>query len=147
MVNQTMAMDSSGEKGIVSSQSIKCTSLVEDKKEPKYTPQLNQEEPEYSPQSDEEETEYSPHYDEEYNPSPDDDMYDDTNDDTYGEDFIVNCGIVSVLPAEYDMMSEVSEADEDFVPDQIAEDKSLCYYVMNSGVVEEQKAMFENPSP
>lgn len=40
MANQTtsMNMDSSGEKGIVSTQSIKCTSLVEDKKEPKYTP-------------------------------------------------------------------------------------------------------------
>lgn len=74
-------------------------------------------------------------------------MYDDTNDDTYGEDFITNCGIVSVLPAEYDMVSEVSKADEDFVPDEIVEDKPLCYYVMNSGVVEEKKDMFEKPSP
>lgn len=34
MVNQTMAMtmDSSGEKGIVSTQRIKCTSMAEDKK-------------------------------------------------------------------------------------------------------------------
>lgn len=34
VVNQTtaMTMESSGEKGIVSTQSIKCTSLVEDKK-------------------------------------------------------------------------------------------------------------------
>lgn len=47
-------------------------------------------------------------------------MYDDTNDDTYGEDFIVNSGIVSVLPAEYDMVSEASEADEDFVPNETA---------------------------
>lgn len=62
MVNQTMTMtmDSSGEKGIISTQSIKCTSLVEDKKEPKLTPQLNEEEPEHSPQLDEEELEYSP---------------------------------------------------------------------------------------
>lgn len=74
-------------------------------------------------------------------------MYDDTNDNTYGEDFIVNCDIMSVLPKEYDMVSEVSEADEDFVLDETAEDKPLCYYVMNNGVVEEQKAMFENPSP
>lgn len=59
-----MTMGSSGEKWIVSSQSIKCTSLVEDKKEPKYTPQSNGKEPEYSPQSDEKEPEYSPQSDE-----------------------------------------------------------------------------------
>ena len=64
-------------------------------------------------------------------------MYDETNDDIYGDDFIVNCGIVSVLPAEYDMVSEVSETEEDFVPDEMVGKKPLCYYVMNSGVVEE----------
>lgn len=53
-------------------------------------------------------------FDEEF----DEDMYDDTNDNTYGEDFVVNCNIVSVLPAEYDMVSEVSEAEEDFMPDK-----------------------------
>ena len=74
-------------------------------------------------------------------------MYDDTHDDTYGEDFVVNCGIVSILPAEYDMVSEVSEQEEDFVPNETTEDKPLCYYVMNNGVVEEQKSMFERPSP
>lgn len=52
-------------------------------------------------------------------------MYGDTNDDTYGEDFIATCGIVLVLPAEYDMVSDVSEVDEDFVPDEIVEDKPL----------------------
>lgn len=46
-------------------------------------------------------------------------------DDTYGEYFIVNCGIVSVLSAEYDMASDVSEANDDFVPDETAEDKPL----------------------
>lgn len=74
-------------------------------------------------------------------------MYDDTNDDTYGEDFIVNYDIMSVFPAEHDMVSEVSEADEYFIPDEFAEGKPLCYYVMNNGMVEEQKTMFERPSP
>lgn len=85
VANHTMiiTMDSSGEKGIISTQSIKCTSLVEDKKEPKYTPQQNKEKLEYSPQSNEEESEYSPQSDEEYNMSPNDDTYDDINDDTY----------------------------------------------------------------
>lgn len=126
---------------------MKCTSHVENKKEPENTLQSNEEDPEYSPQLDEEEPEYSSQYDEEYNPSLDDDMYNDTNDDTYGEDFIVNCGIMSLFPEEYDMVSKVSEADEDFMLDETAEGKPLCHYLMNNGVVEEQKAMFERPSP
>lgn len=64
-------------------------------------------------------------------------MYSDTNDETYGEDFIVNCGIVSGLPAKYDMVSEVFEANEDFMPDETAEGKPICYYIMNSGWFEE----------
>lgn len=74
-------------------------------------------------------------------------MYDDTNDNTYGEDFIVNCGIVSTLHTKYDMVSKVSEVEEDFIPDETVGGKPLCYYVMNIGVVEEQKSMFERPSP
>lgn len=31
--------------------------------------------------------------------------------------------------------------------DETAEGKPLCYYVINSGMVEKQKAMFERPSP
>lgn len=56
-------------------------------------------------------------------------MYDDTNEDTHGEDFIVKCGIVLVLLAEYEMVSEVSEVEDDFMP------------------YEEQKTLFERPSP
>lgn len=74
-------------------------------------------------------------------------MYDETNDDIYGDDFLVNCGIVSVLSIEYDIVSEVSEMEEDFMPDETGGGKPLCYYVMNSGIVEEQKATFERPNP
>lgn len=74
-------------------------------------------------------------------------MYDENIDDIYGDDFVINCGIVSVLPAEYNMVSEVSETDGDFVPDETEGGKPLCYYVMNNDVVEEQKARFERPSP
>lgn len=63
-------------------------------------------------------------------------MYDENNDDIYGDDFIINCGITSVLPAEYDMVSEVSAIEGDFVPDETEGGKPLCYYVMNNGVVE-----------
>lgn len=31
--------------------------------------------------------------------------------------------------------------------DETAGGKHLCYYVMNNGVVEEQKAMFKRPNP
>lgn len=73
-------------------------------------------------------------------------MYDENNDDIYGADFVVNYGIISVLPAECGMVFEVSETKGDFVPDETDGGKPLCYYVMNSGVVEEQKAMFERSS-
>lgn len=64
-------------------------------------------------------------------------MYDETNDDTYGDDFVVNCDIVSVLPAEYNMVSEVSEIEEGFVPYEMVGGKRLCYYVMNNDIVKE----------
>lgn len=51
-----------------------------------------------------------------------------------------------MLPTKHDMVSEVYEVNEDFMPDEIVEGKPLCYYIMNRGVVEEQKAMFERPS-
>ncbi|XP_050914597.1 uncharacterized protein LOC127129458 [Lathyrus oleraceus] len=38
---------------------------------------------------------------------------------------------------KYDMVSEVSETEGDFVPDETDGGKTLCYYVMNRGVVEE----------
>lgn len=52
-----------------------------------------------------------------------------------------------MLPTEYDMVSEVSETEEDFMADETVGGKPLCYYVMNNGLVEEQKDMFERPSP
>lgn len=52
-----------------------------------------------------------------------------------------------MLPAKYDMVSEVSEAEKNFMSEETIRGKPLCYYVMNSGVVEEQKSMFERPSP
>lgn len=100
---------------------------------------LKEEEPEYFSQPEEGEPEYSPQFDK--------DMYDETNDDIYGDNFVVNCGIVSVLSAEYDMVSKVSKMEDDFMPDETVGGKPLCYYVMNIGVVEKQKATFERPIP
>lgn len=44
-------------------------------------------------------------------------------------------------------MSGVSEVEEDFIPDEAINQKYICYYVMNNGVVEEQQVVFERPNP
>ncbi|XP_039686971.1 uncharacterized protein [Medicago truncatula] len=54
------------------------------------------------------------------------------------------CNVVSILPVEYDVQSEINEVESDFV-DEMAIHKPLCYYVMNNGCVEEQHAVFEKP--
>lgn len=54
---------------------------------------------------------------------------------------------MSVFPVEYDVVFEVSKTEGDCVPNETDGGKPLCYYVMNRGMVEEQKAMFERPSP
>lgn len=143
VAKQKMAMiiDSTGKKAMVASQTVKCSLEVE--KQPRDEGESKKEEPDYSPQLEQGEPKYSPHSDEEF----DEYMYDETNDDIYGDDFVVNCDIVSVLPVEYDMVSKVSKTEEDFVRDETVGGKPLCYYVMNISVVEEQKATFERPSP
>jgi len=57
-------------------------------------------------------------------------------------DIIYN--VVSILPIEYDIMSEVNEVEENFT-EEMTNHKSLCYYVMDSGCVENQHAIFEKP--
>lgn len=46
-----------------------------------------------------------------------------------------------VLFAEFDKIYEVSENDKD-VPNDVADQKPLCYYVIDNGVVEEMTTMF-----
>ena len=96
--------------------------------------------PEYTPTSEGKEEEEP-----DYEPFLEDDIAADDYD--YGEDFIINYGIVSILPIEFDRVSEVSENEDDFTFDEADNEKPLCYYVINSGVVEEQKDVFEKPSP
>lgn len=68
VANQTIAMivDPTGKKGMVSSQSMKCSPRVEKEKKSKDALKSNEEEPKYSPQSDEGEPEYSHQSDEEF---------------------------------------------------------------------------------
>jgi hypothetical protein len=54
------------------------------------------------------------------------------------------CNVVSVLPVEYDVPSEVNEVEIDFT-EEMAIHKPLCYYVMNNGCIEDQHAVFEKP--
>lgn len=54
------------------------------------------------------------------------------------------CNVVSILPVEYDIPSEVSEVESDFT-EEMAIHRPLCYYVMNNGCVEDQHAVFEKP--
>eukprot|EP00256_Glycine_max_P066604 XP_025981199.1 uncharacterized protein LOC100802634 [Glycine max] len=59
-------------------------------------------------------------------------------------DFDVIC-VVSILPFEYDVQSEVTEIESEFDHFDMADPKPVCYYVMNNGCVEEQLAYFEKP--
>jgi len=52
---------------------------------------------------------------------------------------------VSILPAEYDVISEVDDSKEDFDPKDMEKYQPMCYYVTNDGCENEQKATFEKP--
>jgi hypothetical protein len=60
-------------------------------------------------------------------------------------DFDVLVNVVSILPAEYDIWSEVVDGEEEFDSNELALHKPMCYYVMNNGCLEEQMATFERP--
>lgn len=53
------------------------------------------------------------------------------------DELLIECGIVSFLPTEYDRVWEVSENDEDFVQEEAVDEKPVCYYVIGNGVIEE----------
>jgi hypothetical protein len=60
-------------------------------------------------------------------------------------DFDVLVNVVSILPAEFDVWSEVTDGEEEFDSNELALHRPMCYYVMNNGCLEEQKATFERP--
>jgi hypothetical protein len=80
---------------------------------------------------------------------PDDNIGDDVADEDLLEsgsepDFDVLVNVVSILPREYDVRS-TSEPDEDFVEPELDDYTPVCFYVMNNGCIEQQKAVFERP--
>lgn len=74
----------------------------------------------------------------------DEDMLEDF-DDSEGEELNIIC-IVSILPAEFDRISEVTESEEDYYVDDEPDDNPLCYYVMQRGSVEDERAIFQRPT-
>ncbi|CAJ2652047.1 unnamed protein product [Trifolium pratense] len=60
-----------------------------------------------------------------------DDMEDDDLLDE-GSDFDVMVNVVSILPLEYDIPTEVNELEEDFEALNLADHKPMCYYVMQN---------------
>ena len=70
-------------------------------------------------------------------PREDEEMTSNFSDSEPSLDIV--CNVVSILPVEYDVISEVSEVETDFT-EEMANHKPLCYYVMNNGCVENQHA-------
>jgi len=77
---------------------------------------------------------------------------DPNEDDDLGSEFIdlepdfdVICNMVSILPAEYDMVSEVDDSEEEFDPNDMEEYRPMCYFVTNDGSKSNWKAIFEQP--
>ncbi|MCI48972.1 hypothetical protein A2U01_0070215, partial [Trifolium medium] len=55
-------------------------------------------------------------------------------------DFDVIYNVVSILPHEYDVWSEITDREEEFEEPPLVDFKPVCYYVMDNGCVEEQQA-------
>lgn len=55
------------------------------------------------------------------------------------------CNMISLVPIKYDTITEVTKEEEDELAEEMSNHKPLCYYVMEYGLVEEEKAIFELP--
>lgn len=76
--------------------------------------------------------------------SKEDELVTDNFDYGLKDDFDVLRNIVHVLPKEYDCVTEVAEP-EDCEEEEMAKHKSMCYFVMDNGCIEEHNAFFESP--
>ncbi|MCI48963.1 hypothetical protein A2U01_0070206, partial [Trifolium medium] len=63
---------------------------------------------------------------------------DDLLDEEPNFDVLVN--VISILPLEHDVQTEVNEVEDDFEVSKMENHKPVCYYVMGNGCVEEQNA-------
>lgn len=53
--------------------------------------------------------------------------------------------MVLVLHVEYDVVTEVTNAKEEYYAEDLDEHKPYCYYVMKNGCVENHNGVFEKP--
>jgi len=60
-------------------------------------------------------------------------------------DFDIICNMVSIFPAEYGMVSEVEDLEEEFDPKDMEDYKPMCYFVTNDGSKDDRKAILEKP--
>lgn len=55
------------------------------------------------------------------------------------------CNMISILPIEYDQITEVTEEEVDDFAAELENHKPFCYYVVNNGCEEEEKLVFKRP--
>lgn len=53
-------------------------------------------------------------------------------------------GVVSVILREFNQITEIEDTDSNTEREMVAH-KSVCYYMMNNGCMEEKNALFERP--
>lgn len=74
-----------------------------------------------------------------------DEVTDDFNSESEASlDILVN--MVSILPQEYNCVTEVEESVDDADAEEMALHQPRCYFVLNGGSVESQEAVFERPT-
>lgn len=55
------------------------------------------------------------------------------------------CNMIYVLPIEFIQVTKVIEEDDSGLAEELANQKPLCYYMVNNGLIDEDKATFEWP--
>jgi hypothetical protein len=74
-----------------------------------------------------------------------DEVTDDFNSESEASlDILVN--VVSILPEEYNCVTEVKDSVDDADAEEMALHKPRCYFVLNDGSGESQEAIFERPT-
>src|ERR1044072_4035803 len=68
-------------------------------------------------------------------PNEDENMLTDNFDSGSEEDLNIICNVVSIMPAEFDRLSEITEDEYDSATKESKDHKPICYYVMNEGEV------------
>src|ERR1044072_2113111 len=76
----------------------------------------------------------------------DDNMLTDNFDSGSEEDLNIICNVVSIMPAEFNRVSEVTEDEYDSVTKESKDNMPICYYVRNEGEVIETDAVFKRPT-